>query len=115
MPASRSLGFPLRSLDHKPIIFLDHYFYLPLTLVVGVGADRIVAFYDAVLDVGIVTDVNIVQDDGVLMVQLLPMKAPLNTTESSTVPFTILPDEIRLLRMFAPTLYFAGGRSSTLE
>ena len=31
------------------------------------------------------------------------------------VPFMILPEDIRLFLMLAPTLYFAGGKSSTFE
>ena len=47
--------------------------------------------------------------------QLLPMKTFLNRSEFSTVPFIIEPLPISAFLTFDPGLYFAGGKSSTLE
>ena len=49
-----------------------------------------------------------------LIVQLFPMYTFLNTTESDTLPLTIQPLAIRLFLTFAPGLYLAGAKSSTL-
>ena len=50
-----------------------------------------------------------------LIVQLFPMYTSLKIIEFSTLPLTIHPEEIILFFTSAPVLYFAGGRSSTLE
>ena len=45
---------------------------------------------------------------------LLPIYVFLKITESSTVPFTIQPLEIRLFLTCAPTLYFAEGKMKAI-
>ena len=50
-----------------------------------------------------------------LITQFFPTNTFLNRIEFSTLLFTIQPLAIRLLRTSDPALYFAGGRSSTLE
>ena len=50
-----------------------------------------------------------------LIIQPLPMYDLLKRTEFSTVPFMIQPLAISEFDTLAPGLYFAGGKSSTLE
>ena len=48
------------------ILFNNNLDIIRRTDIGGIGTDRIAALYDAVLNDGIVTDVNSVQDDGIL-------------------------------------------------
>ena len=75
-------------------------------LIEGICTDRIPAFYDTVLDVRVIADVYVIQNNGILDVTVVSDKGFLKITESSTVPLTIQPLEIRLFSTFAPTLYF---------
>ena len=58
----------------------------------------------------VVADIYVIQDNRILDVAVIADKGFLKITESSTVPLTMQPLEIRLLDTFTPTLYFAGRK-----
>ena len=53
-------------LQRKALIFLDNDLDFVLAAEVGIGTDRISGFHDTVLNVGIITQVNIIENDGIL-------------------------------------------------
>lgn len=62
----RDLSRPSYILHYKSFTVLDDYFDGAFAAVVGVGTDGAVAFNDAVLNVRIIADVNIVKNNRVL-------------------------------------------------
>lgn len=92
-----------------------HDLYPFLSLMVGIRSDRSPALYNAVFNMCVIADIHIIQNDGIF-----------NITVTSDIGFLkdygILHRTIdntaagnQAVFNLGATLYFAGGRSSTLE